>query len=210
VEFDRRELLAGERDVLGLYVSSHPLADVRDALRRKVDCGLRDLGTRREGEAVTVGGLVAGVRTMTTKRGEPMAFVQLEDLTGACEVVVFANAYGPARALLETDRTVIVRGRVDQRMSGEPKLVAYEVLPFEGVPNRGVVRLAIDARRVPRTALADLKSLVEEFRGDHPVVVELTTSQGPKLLRLGSGFRVRPESAFFAEVRARIGHATLA
>jgi hypothetical protein len=82
---------------------------------------------------------------------------------------------------------VIVRGRVDARSPGEVKLVAFEVLPFEGVADLGVVRLAIDARRVSRTALRDLKSLVEEFPGDLPVVVELRTSEGPRLLRLGLG-----------------------
>ena len=68
----------------------------------------------------------------------------------------------------------------------------------------------IDARTVARSAIDDLKSLVREFPGDYPVIVELLTSRGPKRLRLGASFRVRPESAFFAEVRARLGDATLA
>jgi DNA polymerase-3 subunit alpha len=210
VEFEQRELLAGERDVLGLYVSSHPLADVRDQLRRKVDCGLREIATRREGERIAVGGLVAGVRQLLTKRGDQMAFLVLEDLTGSVEVTVFAKTFAVARALLVQDRVVIVRGRVEQRGSGEAKLVADEVLPFEAVAEVGVVRLAIDARRAPASALDDLKDLVREFPGDHPIVVELSTSHGLRRLRLGAGFRVRPESAFFAEVRARLGEVSLA
>jgi len=210
VEFDQRELLQAERETLGLFVSSHPLADVRDQLRRKVDCGIRELVTRREGERVTVGGLVSSVRQHVTKKGDPMAFVLLEDLTGSTEVTIFTKAYSQARDLLVQDRVVIVKGRVDGRGGGEAKLVGDEVLPFEAVAEVGVVRVSIDARTVARSAIDDLKSLVREFPGESPVIVELLTSRGPKRLRLGASFRVRPESAFFAEVRARLGDATLA
>jgi DNA polymerase-3 subunit alpha len=210
VEFDQRELLQAERETLGLFVSSHPLADVRDQLRRKVDCGIRELVSRREGERVTVGGLVSSVRQHVTKKGDPMAFVLLEDLTGSTEVTIFTKAYSQARDLLVQDRVVIVKGRVDGRGGGEAKLVGDEVLPFEAVAEVGVVRVSIDARTVARSAIDDLKSLVREFPGESPVIVELLTSRGPKRLRLGASFRVRPESAFFAEVRARLGDATLA
>jgi DNA polymerase-3 subunit alpha len=210
VEFDQRELLQAERETLGLFVSSHPLADVRDQLRRKVDCGIRELAARREGERVTVGGLISSVRQHVTKKGDPMAFVLLEDLTGSTEVTVFTKAYSQARDLLVQDRVVIIKGRVDGRGGGEAKLVGDEVLPFEAVAEVGIVRVSIDARTVARSAIDDLKSLVREFPGDSPVIVELLTSRGPKRLRLGASFRVRPESAFFAEVRARLGDATLA
>jgi DNA polymerase III subunit alpha len=210
VEFDQKELLQAERDTLGLYVSSHPLADVRDQLRRKVDCGIRDLAGRREGERVTVGGLVSSVRQHLTRKGDQMAFVVLEDLTGSTEVTVFTRTYTQARDLLAPDRIVIVRGRIDGRGGGEAKLVAEEIMGFEAVPEIGIVRLAIDARTAARTAIDELRALVREFPGDHPIVVELATSRGPKSLRLGAGYRVRPDSAFFAEVKARLGDATLA
>jgi DNA polymerase-3 subunit alpha len=210
VEFDQRDLLIAERETLGLFVSSHPLADVREQLRRKVDCGLREIAARREGERVTVGGLVSSVRQLITKKGDTMAFVVLEDLTGSTELTIFARTYAAARELLVQDRVIIVRGRVDGRGGGELKLVADEVLPFDAVAEIGIVRLSIDARKVARTAIDDLKTLVREFPGEHPVVVELATSRGLKRLRLGAGYRVQPEQAFFAEVRARLGEGKLA
>ena len=147
-EMDRRELLAFERETLGLYLSSHPLADVRQKLRRRVDCELAGLAARRDGETVTIGGLIGGIRQLTTKRGDPMAFVQLEDQTGGCEVVVFSTAYQTARATLEVDRVVLVKGRVDLK-TDQAKLVAFEVQSFDEVPDIGIVRVAIDARTVP-------------------------------------------------------------
>src|SRR5207244_6260709 len=81
-EFDKGELLRLEKETLGLYVSEHPLHAIREQLRRKVDCTIAELERRRDGEIVVVGGLVAGLKQMTTKKGEPMVFAQLEDVTG--------------------------------------------------------------------------------------------------------------------------------
>ena len=209
-EFDKRELLAGERETLGLYVSSHPLADIAEQLRRKVDAPLREIASRQEGETITVGGMIAGIRQLTTKKGDPMAFVQLEDLTGAVEVVVFSKQYTAARPLLEQDATVLVRGRVDMRGGGDAKVVAFELLPFDAVPEIGEVRIEVDARRAPADAIERLRTICQDFRGDHPVVVDLTTSTGRRRLRLGAGYRVRPDSALFAEINASVGAVTLA
>ncbi len=130
-EFDERELLRLEKETLGLYVSEHPLERVRAELRRKTDCALTDIERRRDGEFVTVGGIVSGLKQVTTKRGEPMVFVTLDDPTGSAEVVVFNSTYAAARELLEPDRILVVKGRVDHKQAGETKLVASEVSAFE-------------------------------------------------------------------------------
>ena len=99
-EFDRGELLRLEKEVLGLYVSEHPLSAMRDQLRRKTDATLGELDRRRDGEVVTVGGIVGSVQQMTTKRGDLMVFLRLEDVTGGCDVVVFNSTYAAgARAV---------------------------------------------------------------------------------------------------------------
>lgn len=209
-EFEKKELLAGERETLGLFVSSHPLSDIADQLRRKVDVPIRELGNRKEGETVTIGGLISSVRQTMTKKGDPMAFVQLEDTTGVVEVVVFSKAFTAARPLLEQDRIVIVNGRVDQRGGGETKLVAFEVMEFDAVAIIGIVRIAVDARNAPADAIERLRRICEEYHGDHPVVVDLQTSSGNRRLRLGPGFRVRPDQALFAEISASVGTVTIA
>ncbi|MBJ7333344.1 MAG: DNA polymerase III subunit alpha, partial [Thermoleophilia bacterium] len=209
-EFEKKELLAGERETLGLFVSSHPLSDVADQLRRKVDVPIRELENRKEGETVTIGGLVSSVRQTMTKKGDPMAFVQLEDTTGVVEVVVFSKAFTAARPLLEQDRIVIVKGRVDQRGGGETKLVAFEVMELDAVAVIGIVRIEVDARNAPADAIERLRRICEEYHGDHPVVVDLQTSSGNRRLRLGPGFRVRPDQALFAEISASVGTVTIA
>ncbi|MDP8910461.1 MAG: DNA polymerase III subunit alpha, partial [Actinomycetota bacterium] len=103
-EFDKNELLRIEKETLGLYVSEHPLHSIRDQLRRKTDCSLAEVERRRDGEIVTVGGIAGAVKQLTTKKGEPMVFLRLDDVTGSAEVVVFNSVYAAARELCEADR----------------------------------------------------------------------------------------------------------
>ncbi|HEY3462618.1 MAG TPA: DNA polymerase III subunit alpha [Gaiellaceae bacterium] len=208
-EFEKADLLRLEKESLGLYVSEHPLTAIRDQLRRRTDCTLAELERRREGETVLAGGIVAGVRTTTTKKGEPMAFVQLEDLTGSVEVVVFNSTYAAARGLLVEDAVLVVKGRVDHKQQGETKLVALEVAAFEATPERREVRLKVDARSAPAGVISELAGVVRDFPGEAPVYVDLVTSLGSKLLELGPDYRVDPQPDFFASVRHLLGAAAV-
>ena len=210
VEFDERELLRLEKETLGLYVSEHPLERVRAELRRKTDCALSELERRRDGEIVTVAGIVSSLKQVTTKRGDPMVFVTLDDQTGGAEVVVFNSTYAAARELLEPDRILVVKGRVDHKQAGETKLVGIEVTAFEAAAVRREVRLRIDARQAPAGLIRELAGLVSDFPGDAPVFVALETSVGQRTLVLGPEYRVKPDADFFAEVRALLGETAIA
>jgi DNA polymerase-3 subunit alpha len=208
-EFEKAELLRMEKESLGLYVSEHPLTAIRDQLRRRTDCTLVELERRRDGETVLAGGMVAGLRTTTTKKGEPMAFVQLEDVTGSIEIVVFNSTYAAARGLLVEDAVLVVKGRIDHKQQGETKLVALEVSAFEAVPERREVRLKVDARSAPAGVIRELAGVVRDFPGEAPVYVDLVTSLGSKLLELGPEYRVDPQPDFFASVRHLLGAAAV-
>jgi DNA polymerase-3 subunit alpha len=205
-EFEKPELLRIEKEVLGLYVSEHPLHAIRDQLRRKTDCGLSDLDRRRDGEVVVVGGIVGHVRQLTTKKGDPMAFMRLDDVTGGAEVVVFNSIYAQARDLCASDQVLIVKGRID-RKEGESKLLAMELKAFEAVPERREVRLRVDARKAPSGIVSELAALVRDFPGDSPVLLDVETSEGATQLRLGSAYKVKPSGDFFAEAKALLGEA---
>ncbi len=209
-EFDKNDLLRLEKETLGLYVSDHPLTPIRDQLRRKTDCAMNEIERRRDGEIVVVGGIVAGIKQMTTKKGDPMVFAALEDVTGACEVVAFNSVYQHARDLLVQDRVIVVKGRIDQKSAGETKLVAIEITGFEATPERKEVRLKVDARIARAGIVRELAMLVKDFPGEAPVYVDLVTSMGSKLLELGPDYRVRPVPDFFAEVKHLLGEAAVA
>jgi DNA polymerase III subunit alpha len=209
-EFEKNELLKLEKETLGLYVSDHPLTPIRMELRRKTDCSINELERRRDGEIVVVGGIVGSLKQMTTKKGDPMVFAGLEDVTGSCEVVAFNSVYQHARELLVQDKVIVVRGRIDQKGAGETKLVAMEITGFEATPERREVRLKVDARIAPAGIVRELASLVKDFPGEAPVYVDLVTSMGSKLLELGPNYRVRPVPDFFAEVKQLLGEAAVA
>ena len=209
VEFDKSELLRLEKEILGLYVSEHPLHAVRDQLRRKTDCRLAEVERRRDGEVVTVGGIVSSAKQLTTKKGDPMVFLGLDDLSGELEVVVFNSVYAAARELCQADSVLVVKGRVDHKQEGETKLIAMEVTAFEAARAATEVRLRVDARTAPAGIVRELGHVVSDFPGEAKVVLALETSEGPRTLELGPEYRVRPEADFFAEVRALLGEAAV-
>jgi DNA polymerase-3 subunit alpha len=208
-EFEKSELLRLEKESLGLYVSEHPLHSIRDQLRRKTDCALADVERRRDGEVVTVGGIVSALKHLTTKKGEPMVFMRLDDVTGGCEVVVFNSVYAQSRELCTMDRILVVKGRVDHKQEGETKLLAMEVSPFEAVAERKEVTIKIDARVAPAGVVRDLALLVKDFPGESRVNLLLEMSDGPRQYVLGPQYKVKPVADFFAEAKALLGEAAV-
>jgi DNA polymerase-3 subunit alpha len=207
-EFDKQELLRMEKETLGLYVSEHPLAPLRAELRARTDATIAELERRRDGETVTVGGIVGDVKQLTTKRGEPMVFMRLDDVTGGIDCVVFNSTYIAAAELCVTDRILILKGRVDHK-EGETKLVVQEVAAFESVAPRRDVRLRIDATRTPAGVIRELAAVIRDFPGESRVIVDCVTSQGSVLYAFGSRYRVEPVPDFYAEVRALLGESAL-
>jgi DNA polymerase-3 subunit alpha len=207
-EWEKSERLGFEKESLGLYVSEHPLDGVKASLRKKTDCPIAELDRRRDGEVVTVGGIVGALKSLTTKKGEPMVFMRLDDLSGSVEAVVFNSVYAAARDFLEADRILVLKGRVDHK-EGETKLIAIEVVPFEATPDRNEVCLRVDARKAPAGLVRNLAELLREYPGDAKVLAAIETSTGPVTLAFGPDYRVRPEPDFFAEVKSLLGEAAI-
>jgi DNA polymerase III subunit alpha len=209
----RKDLNAWEKETLGLFLSSHPLKEVRPALRARIDCGLAELADRRDGDWVTVGGMIAECKRIRTRKGEPMMFATLDDLEGQVEILVFNSAYAQNADKIDVDSVVLVRGRVDHKEGGETKLVVQEVEAFE--PAREEVesaaqlaapsppprlRLQLTAS-VPAAFLDELREVVTHFPGRHELVLEV----GERTLVLGPDFRVTDSSAFRADVMTLAG-----
>ncbi|MBQ1376730.1 MAG: DNA polymerase III subunit alpha, partial [Lachnospiraceae bacterium] len=141
-EYDRRELLALEKEVLGIYVSGHPLEEDRDLIDKNVTATSSDFIVNEEegrarvtdGEKVTVGGMISGKTVKTTRQNQLMAFVTLEDLTGNLEIILFPKDYERYRMFLNEDEKVLVTGRVSIGDDPAGKLVCERLVPFSGVP----------------------------------------------------------------------------
>ncbi len=120
-----------EKETLGTYLSSHPLTEVRDALRARVDCSIAELAAKPDGSWVTVGGIVSSCKKIRTKSGSQMMFATLDDVEGQVEMLVFKADQSESAAVIEPDVVVLVRGRLDHKERGETKLVVQEAERFE-------------------------------------------------------------------------------
>jgi len=215
-EFDRRELLAMEKETLGTFLSSHPLSEVRDALRARVDCTLAELGRKPDGAWVTVGGIIVDCKKIRTKSGTQMMFATLDDVEGQVELLVFKADEASSAAPIAPDAVVLVRGRIDHKERGETKLVVQEAERFE--PGAGEiasaaaariapsepVKLTIDAAELDRPGVIDqMKEVFEHHKGEAEVHLAICNGEGkPTVVKLGNRYRVRASSG----LRAELGH----
>ena len=200
-EFDKATRLAFEKEMLGLYVSDHPLMGAEAQLRRQAEATVGELRELREGEIKWVGGVVTGLARKYTKRGELMATFILEDLQSAVEVWVFPRTMQEVGHLLADDVVVCTRGRLDLREDA-PKLICMEVKRLE-LLDRSVEPLHIS---VPVNALTEdrvgrLKRLLSDHPGDAPVFLHV----GAKVIRLAGSFNVDARNGLLAELRVLLG-----
>ncbi len=223
-EFDQPELLAAEKEAIGLFVSAHPLKPLREVLRARVDCPISALEDRRDKDWVTVGGIITEAKRIRTRNGDHMMFATLDDLAGAVEVLVFGKALAEHEAALAVDEIVIVKGRVDHKEAGKTCLVVQTVETFApsaeeierasaeaGAAARAATALAqpvhlrVAAASLSASALDELKQAIEDFPGPAEVRVELVTSTRPRHLRLGEEYRVQNTPTLRAELEHALG-----
>ena len=208
-EFDKRTLLRLEKEMLGQFVTDHPLLEVRKALSAACTHEIADLESLGDGDLVTIGGIIGAVARKYTKRGEPYAQFRLEGLAGGVGVVAFPSVYEAVPGMIETDRIVIATGRIDLR-GRELQIRAVEVRePSFG--NEAASATAPDALVVdlPASActpsvLAKLKDLFEAHPGGAPVRVRFLSSNGVTPLEVGS-YRVHPSGPLLGELRSLLG-----
>jgi DNA polymerase-3 subunit alpha len=126
-EVSSREILSWEKELVGVYVSEHPMQTIARTLGDSVTCFLGQIDETMAGHKVTVVGMVNWVRRIYTKNGKPMAFVELEDVQGTIEVVVFPRIYEETRDMWQAEKVVVVRGNVDIKNGGDPKIICEKV-----------------------------------------------------------------------------------
>jgi DNA polymerase III subunit alpha len=197
------ERLKGEKELLGLYLSDHPLRRIEQELHAKVDTYANQVTPDMEDYEVRIGGVIKSVRPIVTKSGKPMAFVQLEDLTATIEVIVFTRVFEERRELLLSDNVVIVRGKVDARSAagddeerGEvAKVIADEILAFDDAGHESWVRNQVIHLDMPADATPDQMATLEEIlgrcAGPDRVVLHLQRADQVVDMDLGEKFRVQ-------------------
>ena len=209
-EFGKTQRLAFEKEMLGLYVSDHPLRGFESALARVTDCSIADLkeadepgpdGMGRDGQVRNVGGVVTALSRRYTKRGELMATFVLEDLRASIEVFVFPKVMQDVGALLVDDAVFVVRGRLDTR-DDQVKLVCMEAKrPELSLDGPGELRVHLPLGALTDLLVDRLKALLAEHPGEEPVYLHV----GQTVLRLPSQFNVDSRRGLVGEIRVLLG-----
>ena len=189
-----------EKEMLGLYVSDHPLMGVEHQVRRKADSTIAEMREAGSGDMKTLGGVVTNLQRKYTKKGELMAVFVLEDLEAAIEVMVFPKTMTEHGSKLADDRIVCVRGRLDTR-EDLPKIVAMEIIPVEVIQEGAPLRLRFPAHGLDEARITALKKLLTAHPGPSPVLVEI----GTQTVRLSDEFRVDESNGLRAELLAEFG-----
>ena len=206
VEFDKPVKLDFEREMLGTYVSDHPLYEFESALAAKTDGSLvhiREHGEdlARAGKVVTVGGILAEVQVRTTKAGAQYARVVLEDLGGSMEIIFSAKKFEECSGFLAKDNVVIIEGRLDLR-DDELRFSAMRVSLLKTERGDGELRLALRPEDLTASSIGSLREILSRHPGRSPVVVE--TGDAGKAYRLGPGFTVNIATVV-ADLRSEFG-----
>jgi DNA polymerase-3 subunit alpha len=212
-DWDKQTLLGHERDMLGLYVSDHPLLGLEHVLSAGTDCTIGQLlvdEDRPDGSTVTVSGLVTSVQRKITKRGDAWAMVTLEDLEGAIDVLLFPSAYQLSSTLLNEDAIVTVRGRLS-RSKDQPELHGQEVtLPDLSDGPSGPVVISLPSTRCTPPVVEQLKDVLGTHPGVTEVRLRLMTKTSTTVMRLDDRLRVTPTPELFADLKALLGPGCLA
>jgi DNA polymerase-3 subunit alpha len=205
-EWDKSVLLGFEREMLGLYVSDHPLFGVEHILAGAADVSIANLlADANDGQNVTVAGILSSVNRRITKAGAPWAQAVLEDLEGSVEVLFFPATYQQVGINIAEDAIVVVKGRADAR-DDTIKLIAGDLMiPDLSDGPRGPVVVRMPTERCTPPMVNRLREVLAAHPGTTEVHLRLVRGEREQALRVADGFRVTPSAALMGDLKALLG-----
>ena len=206
-EWDKALLLSYEREMLGLYVSDHPLLGVEHLLRSATDMPISQINDDSIGheQIVTIGGLITQIQRKVSRRGDSWAIVTVEDLEGAIDVMFFANSYTQHSMNLMEDRIVIIRGRIDKREE-QVKLMALDLsTPDISLAPSGPLIISMDTVRCTPPVVDRIKEILRSHPGKREVHLKLDDGRKSLVMKIGDDLRVTASPSLSADLKAILG-----
>ena len=206
-EWEKSLLLTYEREMLGLYVSDHPLFGVEHILRAAVDMPISALSDDSIGHeaVVSIGGLITGVQRKVSKQGNSWAIVTIEDLEGSADVMFFANTYTTHALNLVEDRVVVIRGRIDRREENV-RITALDMsMPDVSAAPTGPVVITIDSVRVTPPLVERMKEILRSHPGNREVHLKVENGKGGVMMKIDDSLRVTSSPSLSADLKQILG-----
>lgn len=206
-EWDKNLLLSYEREMLGLYVSDHPLLGIEHVLRAAVDMPLSQISEDSVGhdQIVNIGGLITQIQRKVSKQGNSWAIVSIEDLEGAVDVLFFAATYQAHALNLTEDRVIVVRGRIDKREES-PRITALEMtIPEVSTAPTGPLVITMDAARVTPPVVDRMKEILRSHPGSREVHLKLDDGKKGLVMKIDDDLRVTASPSLSADLKSVLG-----
>ncbi len=206
-EWDKKTLLTQEREMLGLYVSDHPLFGVEHILAMSTSMPIANIADAPDGTIATLGGLVSEIQLKTAKKdGKRWAIVALEDLGGVAEIMVWSSAYDKYATMLNEDAIVLMKVRIDKRDDEAPRISVMDVsLPDVSAAHSGPVELYLSESRVNQSVMETLANILSAHPGATEVHLNLQSPERSLSMKLDDRLRVQPSPSLFADLKALLG-----
>ena len=208
-EFEREELLGYEKEVLGVYISGHPLEEYIDTLQKNTDATAKEFmineetgrSSIKDGQVVTVGGMIVEKTIKYTRNNQVMAFLTLEDLMGTIEVIVFPRDYEKFKNYIEQDAKVLIRGRAQAEEEKDAKLICSEIHGFNETKKE--IWIQFPTKEAYDEQQQKLFSMVADIEGDAEIVIYISSIKAMK--RLPSNWNINVEPSTVDGLRSVFG-----
>ena len=217
-EFENAELLKFEKELLGFYITSHPLTDQQVTIERFTTASTKEAMAMSEGTEVTIGGMISRSSKKVAKSGRsagmPWAILTIEDLDGTIDGMCFAEAYAEITAkypdAVTVDKIVFVRGKVDKKRE-TPNLMVSEIIPVADAVAKltTAVCVKLDSARHDPSLLADLPGMLAKHKGVTPVYFQVATAQGKAMLSVDKQHGVKPSQLMVDDIEHVLGHGSV-
>lgn len=219
-EFEKKYLLAMEKEMTGLYLSGHPLEEYEETLKFQTNTrisdivvnetleegGLQEVSKIRDGDRVIIGGLIAEVNKKVTRNNDMMAFIRLEDMYGSIEVIIFPKVLQSYKALIIEDNVVIVNGRVSIREEEQPKILCENIEPLVKI-NNDKVYILIEEEKLRKEAFEKIKNELIKHKGNQPVYI--CTRKERLKFRLDREYWIKPNEEILSFLKKEFGEANV-
>jgi DNA polymerase-3 subunit alpha len=207
-EWEEKEMLLREKESLGFYISGHPLTRHESTLAKFATAHTENIGDLPDGQPVRLGGLINTSKVIRTKREELMAFIQLEDLRGKVEVIVFPSIYASCQELLGDERPVFVQGKVQQDDKGT-KILADTLIPLQKAETvwTAKIQFNIQAERCDKSVMGELREILRRHPGECRGLIRLKLPEAVEaVLAMADSWRIQPSEALNREVNGLLGY----
>lgn len=207
-EWDEKTLLSNEKEALGFYVTGHPLDRFRESIKRFTTCETSGLVDRTDKEQVRICGIVSGIKELMTKKGDRMAFVTLEDLSGSVEIVVFPETYAASMELLKGEDPILVSGELDV---GEEscKMLANEVSLLRDIKETmtELIHIRLTTPGLDEMQMRQLKGIIQRYRGNCQVELHIVIpNRSETTIRLPENLKMAASDEAMADAEKLFGY----